>query len=50
MQVLKNNVRLQIEKAAIRLFSSIGYEISGIAEIDRFAGISTGNVYRYYRN
>lgn len=50
MQILKNNIRLQIENAAVTLFSSVGYEKSGIAEIARLAGISTGNVYRYFDN
>lgn len=50
MQILKNNVRLQIEQAAVTLFSSVGYEKSGIAEIARLAGISTGNIYRYFGN
>lgn len=50
MQILKNNIRLQIEQAASMLFSSVGYEKSGIAEIAKQAGISTGNVYRYFGN
>ncbi len=50
MQILKNNIKLQIENAAIGLFSSSGYEKSGMAEIARLAGISAGNVYRYYSN
>lgn len=50
MQVLKNNIRLQIEQAAVTLFSTVGYEKSGMAEIARQAGISTGNVYRYFDN
>jgi AcrR family transcriptional regulator len=50
MQILKDNIRLQIENAAVRLFSSTGYAGAGMIEIAREAGISTGNIYRYYRN
>lgn len=50
MQILKNNVRIQIERAAMQLFAARGYDCTTIAEIAALAGISTGNVYRYHSN
>ena len=50
MQVLKNNVRIQIERAALKLFAAHGFDCTTMAEIAALAGISTGNLYRYHSN
>lgn len=49
-QVLKEEVRARIVEAAERTFAEKGYEEATIGEIARVAGISTGNVYRYYED
>ncbi len=48
MQILKNTVRLQIERAALHLFAAQGYDRTTMAEIATMAGVSTGNLYRYH--
>lgn len=50
MQILKNNIRVQIERAALKLFSTRGFDRTTMAEIAVLAGISTGNLYRYHSN
>lgn len=50
MQILKNAIRLQIERAALRLFAAQGYDRTTMAEIASMAGVSTGNLYRYHSN
>jgi AcrR family transcriptional regulator len=47
-QYLKEDVRARIDEAALDLFSAQGYQGATMAAIARAAGISTGNVYRYY--
>jgi len=47
-QVLKEDVQKRIVEAAVRLFATKGYAATTIGEIAETAGISTGNVYRYY--
>lgn len=50
MQILKNNIRVQIERAALKLFAARGFACTTMAEIAALAGISTGNLYRYHSN
>ncbi len=47
-QVLKEEVARQIQRAALRVFAQRGYRAASMADIAREAGISTGNVYRYF--
>ena len=50
MQVLKKEVYEAIEDNAIKLFKQFSYEGANIDVIAEKANISTGNVYRYYKN
>lgn len=47
-QVLKEEVRTSILQAALRRFAAQGYPDTTMEEIAGDAGISTGNVYRYF--
>lgn len=47
-QVLKEEVQRRIVESALRVFADKGYLTATMAEIAEGAGISTGNVYRYY--
>lgn len=47
-QTLKDEVRSRIEDAALEAFSRNGFEAASMADIARRAGVSTGNLYRYY--
>ena len=49
-QVLKEEVQNRIVQAAVGVFARKGYAAATIGEIAAAAGISTGNVYRYYEN
>lgn len=49
-QVLKEEVQKRIVEAALAVFAKKGYGAATIGEIAAAAGISTGNVYRYYEN
>jgi AcrR family transcriptional regulator len=49
-QIKKPEVRAAILKSATRLFSRKGYSGTSLAEIARGAGISTTNLYVYYRS
>ena len=48
MQVLKLEVREQIVAAATSLFAAQGFGATSIAQVAAGAGVSTGNVYRYF--
>ena len=50
MQVLKKEVYEAIEDNAIKLFKQFSYQGANIDIIAEKANISTGNVYRYYKN
>jgi len=50
MQVLKKEIYEAIEDNAIKLFEQFSYEGANIDVIAEKANISTGNVYRYYKN
>jgi len=47
-QYLKEEVQRRIDQAALATFAEEGFARATMAEIARRAGISTGNVYRYY--
>ncbi len=49
-QILKDRVQEDIVAAAVRVFARHGYAAATMAEIAAAAGISTGNVYRYYES
>lgn len=50
MQVLKEEVRNKIRKAAIKNFKKEGYTKTSMQKIANTAEISIGNIYRYYKN
>ncbi len=47
-QVLKDEVARRISRAALEAFAKRGFEAASMAEIARAAGVSTGNIYRYF--
>lgn len=47
-QVLKESVRDRLLAAAAEVFAGRGYQEAGMGEIAAAAGVSTGNVYRYF--
>jgi AcrR family transcriptional regulator len=49
-QVLKDKIEDAIIAAALTVFSQKGFQGATMAEIGRVARVSTGNIYRYYRN
>jgi AcrR family transcriptional regulator len=49
-QHLKKQVQEDIIAAALKLFAEKGFREATMAEIAKAAGISTGNIYRYYGN
>lgn len=50
MQILKDEVRKSIEDAAIKTFKEHGYVKASMRSIADEAGMSVGNLYRYYKN
>lgn len=48
VQVLKDEVKEAIRRAALEVFVAKGFAAATMAEIARAAGASTGNVYRYF--
>lgn len=50
MQVLKDEVRQSIRDAAIMNFKEHGYPKASMRRIAEDAGMSVGNLYRYYKN
>jgi AcrR family transcriptional regulator len=47
-QTLKDDVKESIVANAVKVFARDGYEGATVASIAKSAGISTGNVYRYF--
>jgi AcrR family transcriptional regulator len=47
-QYLKEEIQAAIARSALRVFARKGFLSATMAEIARGAGISTGNIYRYY--
>jgi len=50
MQVLKDEVRDSIHKAALLEFRENGYHKASMRNIAKRAGIAVGNMYRYFKN
>ena len=49
MQVLKDEMRKRIYEAAIKEFSEKGFNKASMREIAKSAGMTVGNLYRYFR-
>lgn len=47
-QVLKEEVRTRVLEAATRVFAERGYDGARMPDVARLAGVSTGNIYRYF--
>ena len=50
VQVLKDEVKQAIADAGLEVFASQGFARATMGDIARRAGVSTGNLYRYYEN
>ncbi|MBK1809979.1 TetR/AcrR family transcriptional regulator [Clostridium sp. YIM B02505] len=50
MQYLKEEVRLEIMKAALEEFKQNGFEKTSMKNISSNAGVAIGNIYRYFKN
>ena len=50
MQVLKEDVKQNIKIAAVKCFKEVGYEKASMRDIAKSAGLSVGNLYRYFPN
>ncbi len=50
MQVLKEEVKNNIKEAAVQCFKDVGYEKASMRDIAKHAGLSVGNLYRYFPN
>lgn len=50
MQIQKPEIQRRILSEAARLFATQGFPVTTIAKIASAAGISTGNVYRYFKS
>ena len=50
MQVLKEEMRKRIYESAIREFSEKGFSNASMREIARNAGMTVGNLYRYFKD
>ncbi len=50
VQVKKDRIRECIEASALHVFAIKGYQEAKISDIAEKAGVSVGNIYRYYKN
>ena len=50
MQTLKDHMRDRIVKAATKNFRKYGFERAKMRQIAQDAGMTVGNLYRYYKN
>lgn len=50
MQILKDDVRDNIMQAALKEFRTKGYQEASMRSIAQRAGMTVGNLYRYFRN
>ncbi len=50
MQILKEDIKEKLHKAAINEFREKGFEKSSMRNIAKNSGITVGNIYRYYKN
>jgi AcrR family transcriptional regulator len=49
VQTLKDEIRENIDAAALDVFSKKGFRDTTMADIAKGAGVSVGNIYRYYK-
>jgi AcrR family transcriptional regulator len=49
-QYKKDQVKENIDAAALKVFSRKGYQAAKISDISACSGVSVGNIYRYYKN
>jgi AcrR family transcriptional regulator len=49
-QYKKDQIKENIDAAALKVFSRKGYQAAKISDISACAGVSVGNIYRYYKN
>ncbi|MEW5800714.1 MAG: TetR/AcrR family transcriptional regulator [bacterium] len=50
VQILKDEIKDAITAAALKIFLKMGFKKATIAKIAQEADISTGNIYRYFKN
>lgn len=50
VQVLKDKARQSIRESALKIFKESGYQKASMRTIAEGAGMSVGNLYRYYKN
>lgn len=50
MQVKKDDITIKILEVATRSFRDLGYKQTSMAKIAQEAGISTGNIYHYFKS
>ena len=50
MQVLKEEVKQKIKKAALSEFEENGYQRTSMRSIASGAGVTVGNLYRYFKD
>lgn len=49
-QYKKDQIKENIDAAALKVFSQKGYRATKISDISACSGVSVGNIYRYYKN
>ncbi|MHB1394884.1 MAG: TetR/AcrR family transcriptional regulator [Clostridia bacterium] len=50
MQYKKDEIKERIDAAALAVFAEKGYKSAKVSDISESAGISVGNIYRYYKS
>ncbi|MBB6214409.1 hypothetical protein HNQ80_000489 [Anaerosolibacter carboniphilus] len=50
VQYKKDEIKDRIDGAALKIFAEKGYRDTKISEIGEWAGVSIGNIYRYYKS
>lgn len=50
MQYKKNEIKEKIDSAALTVFAEKGYSGATVSDIGREAGVSVGNIYKYYNS
>ena len=48
VQILEDTMKTKIEEAGLKLFGELGYRQCTMGKIAEEAGISVGNIYKYY--
>jgi AcrR family transcriptional regulator len=49
-QYKKDRIKERIDAAALQVFAQEGFQAAKINDISAQAGVSVGNIYRYYKN